>query len=203
MVYALLVKSDEKLQCLEKWKINLDVDIDAKVIFSKLLKTTDDACLRWFQYRLLHRILPTGRLLFLQRMVDSPLCTFCNLAEETLMHLFWHCPHVQKFWLDVQEWLHTNFAHCNDVIFSEELIILGTKENVITDRIIDLFILLAKYHIFTSKVKGTLPFLNIFVYNVKNRYMAEKYENAVNNRYCKKFSDWLLYGTYFLGPPVL
>ena len=63
-VYALLVKTGDSPQCIEKWSTTLNVQVDAKVTFGKVYKTTEDPCLRWFQYRILHQILPVGRLFF-------------------------------------------------------------------------------------------------------------------------------------------
>ena len=55
--------------------------------------------------------------------------------------MFWDCPKIQDYWFDVQEWLHTSFTHCTDLIFSKELVILGSQVNVVTDIILDLCIL--------------------------------------------------------------
>ena len=43
----------------------------------------------------------------------------------------------------------------------------------VTDRIIDLCILVAKYHIFSSKLQGTTSHLIAFVQNIKNRFEVE------------------------------
>ena len=62
----------------------------------------------------------------------------------------------------MQGWLLSNFTHCTDVGFSKELVILGSKENVVTYRVLDLCILVAKYNIFISKLHGTIPHVNVF-----------------------------------------
>ena len=126
-----------------------------------MFRTTREKCLMWFQYKLLYNLLPTGRFLFQRQLVDSPARVFCKGAEETLLHMFWDCPNIQDYWFDVQGWLHTNFTHCTDIIFSKELVILCSKVNIVTGRIPDLCILIAKYNIFTSKLHGTIPHLNV------------------------------------------
>ena len=83
--------------------------------------------------------------------------------------MFWDCPKIQDYWFDVQEWLHTSFTHyCTDLIFSKELVILGSQVNVVTE-ILDLCILVAKYNIFISKLHGTIPHLNVYTRFLKNR----------------------------------
>ena len=114
------------------------------------------------------------------------------------MHQFWNCPKIQDYWFDVQGWLHNNFAHCTDVVFfSKELVFLGSKENVVTDRVLDLCILLAKYNIFISKLHGTIPHLYVFVSYVKSRSAVEKYYYLVNSRQNKFYADWMLYSSVF------
>ena len=127
--------------------------------------------------------------MFQRQLVDSPVCVFCKGAEETLLHMFWDCPKIQDYWFDVQGWLHTSFTHCTDQIFSKELVILGTKANMVTDRILDLCILIAKY-IFISKRD-----VNVFIRFLKNRAVLEKYYCTLNGRPNKFHADWMLYNS--------
>ena len=132
-IYACLVKNSDRPKCLDKWSKELNTEVDAKEVFGQIVKTTYDSCLRWFQYRLLYRLLPTGNaFLFLRTMVNSPRCSFCNQADETLLHMFWDCPKTRNFWLHVQSWIHTNFTHCDNLTFTKEFIIFGSKINIAT-----------------------------------------------------------------------
>ena len=111
--------------------------------------------------------------------------------------MFWDCPKIQDYWLDVQNWIRTNFTHYNNVIFTRDLIILGSEKNTISDRLLDLLILMGKYHIFTEKPQGKVPHVNTLIIKIKHRFLAEKYYYTVNNL-CSKFtSKWLLYYSYF------
>ena len=100
---------------------------------------------------------------YARKLVDSPICLLCKQVEETLSHMFWDCPKIQVYWFDIHCWLHANFSHCSKILLSGELIILGSKVNTVTDRIFDLFMLIAEYHIFTSSLQGTTPHLNVFI----------------------------------------
>ena len=104
-------------KCIEKWSKMLPTEIDTKATFEKIFKTTCDTCLRWFQYKLLYNLLPTGRFLSQRGLVDSPVCIFCKRSEETWMHLFWDCPKIQDYWFDVQGWLQSNLTRCTDIVF--------------------------------------------------------------------------------------
>ena len=79
------------------------------------------------------------------------------------------------------------------LILSKELIILGSKVNVVTDRILDLCILIAKYNIFISKLHGTIPHLNVFTRFLKNRAVLRNY--MLNGRPNKFRANWMLYSS--------
>ena len=53
--------------------------------------------LRWFQYRIIHRILGTGALLNKIGLADSGICRFCREEEETIARLFRNCHEVERF----------------------------------------------------------------------------------------------------------
>ena len=95
-------------KCVQKWKevLNLE-DFNMESIFTRTTKVTKDTRVRWFQYRLIHRILPTNTFLFQINIFDSPLCRFCNLENETYTctHLFNKCNIVKKFLTDVKQWV--------------------------------------------------------------------------------------------------
>ena len=42
-------------------------------------------------------------------IVNSPLCTFCQISEESLEHLFIYCPISSAVWLSVTKWLKIYF----------------------------------------------------------------------------------------------
>ena len=196
-IYSCLIKKECSLKCIDKWMECTQSEIDTKKVFQQIMKTTSDTCLRWFQYRLIYRLLPTQRFLFLRKMSSSSTCTFCKLEEETLVHLFWDCNETQAFWNLFADWLHANFAHCSNLRLSKQLILFGFQTNVHTDKIIDLFILLAKYHIFTCKIKESTPNMRIFERIVKQRFVIERFNATLDNNTGKFNMLWRLYKPFF------
>jgi len=51
-------------------------------------KATLDSKTRESQYKLLHRIIYTNKILHKMSLVPSPTCSFCGKTEESLQHLF-------------------------------------------------------------------------------------------------------------------
>ena len=54
--------------------------------------------LKWFQIRLLHRILATNIVLKEIGITQSVLCNFCYLERDSLQHCMWGCECVKSFW---------------------------------------------------------------------------------------------------------
>ena len=104
----------------------------------------------------------------------------CEADKGTLEHMFWNCAKTQVFWLDFVDWLCIKFSRCNQLRLSKELVIFGyNNSNVHTDTILDLFILLAKYHIFHAKTTSDKPLIQVFVRTVKQRFVVEKYSAVI------------------------
>ena len=56
-----------------------------------------------FQFRFLHRILPTNLFLTKIDIKQDPNCSFCTIHPENLIHLFWNCTIVATFWENLTE----------------------------------------------------------------------------------------------------
>ena len=54
----------------------------------------------------------------------------------------------------IVDWLYACVSHCRQLRLSKELVIFGYSSNVHTDKSLDLFILLAKYHIFHAETNN-------------------------------------------------
>ena len=65
---------------------------------SFIFSTTVDVNYREFQFKVLNDILSLNYKLYKMKVISSPLCSFCNLENETIEHLFWNCTFTQDFW---------------------------------------------------------------------------------------------------------
>ena len=93
-----------------KWNSELDLQIDKftwRHIFYICFKSVYNNDLVWLQYKTLHRILGTQRMMFNMKITGSDLCQLCNSYSETIMHLFVNCIHVVELWRDLRKWLKT------------------------------------------------------------------------------------------------
>ena len=113
----------------EKSESELDFNPNKKwwVKHNNMVRTlSTDISLRWFQYRINHRILGTNSFLYKIRVIDSNICTFCNEQPETILHLFWSCPKSSQIWEDIRVWIKNELDididfNCIDIIFGMSL----------------------------------------------------------------------------------
>ena len=75
------------------------------------------------------------------------------------------------------------FAQLNwGEIFCKPILTTKDTKNVQTDRSFDLIILMAKFHIFKSKLQKGKPNVNIFIHSLKQRAVIEKYRIAASDQ---------------------
>ena len=59
---------------------------------------TLDSYSRSFQYKILNNVLYLNKKLFKFQKSTSPLCPFCKLSDETVLHLFYECNITLNLW---------------------------------------------------------------------------------------------------------
>ena len=173
-MYCHIKGTPKKSLAFIKWEINYNDQINWNKVFIKATKTTSDPKLKWFQIRTVYRLIPTNRFLYLRKIKDSPTCTFGCREEETLIHLFYLCPKVRCFWNEILDWIKNKCTNCDNLSLTEQLIILGQKDNVFTDKAFDLIIVLGKWHIYKCKLQAREPCIDLFKKELKERYYIEK-----------------------------
>lgn len=148
---------------LQKWNYHFENDKWSN-IFSSAWFSVRDVKLHYFQFRFLHRILGTNRRLHLMKFVESPLCSFCKIHEETIEHLFWNCHIVSSFLLDVETMF---IGRC--FVFSKEDFFFGFKQ--LLKHPYNFLIYHSKFYIFQCKQVNKLP--NIFEFEYKFKFALE------------------------------
>ena len=152
-------------------------DINWTNIYSKPFKTTSDTKLRWFQCRLLHRIITTNMFLLKINKAENNLCTFCKGTPETILHLFGNV-FVQL--------IHDNCPHIYNLSLDAELIILGGNNITVTDGIFSLYFI-AKFFIYKCKVTDTLTNIKHLEYEIER---SIHYSKSLRSKFQ---TTWALY----------
>ncbi|KAF7650660.1 hypothetical protein LDENG_00122010, partial [Lucifuga dentata] len=107
-------------------------------------------------FKILHNIHPCNS--WVARFSDKdPLCTFCKNQDEFLIRLFYSCEFSVKFWSDLEDLL--VYKGCN-VELSGKNVIAYFDDSLPFKNMVNLVVLLGKYHIHKSKFLNSLPKLN-------------------------------------------
>ena len=121
-----------------------------------------DINLRMFQFKILHRILPTNRKLKQYGIKDSDLCDFCGQDSESILHLFCECDISTMIWQELVDWLNTHGLGLTYLTDSQ--ILFGDRS---WDPIINRIVIVVKCIIFRNKNRNKIPTLNQVIYTLK------------------------------------
>ena len=79
-------------------KLFENTTLDWNKIYLSPRLATIDTTLRSFQYKILNNVLFLNKKLYTFGITNTALCSFCNAAEETPIHIFFDCVHVKCLW---------------------------------------------------------------------------------------------------------
>ena len=162
-------------------------------IYNEAFKTcffvTNDTAIQWFQFRLLHRILPVNRYLRNIGIKVSDACWFCD-EKEDIIHTFVTCPSIYGIWPKLS--LHIYNKTKQRIGFNTMNIIFGELHSK-THIPINFIILYTKFFIFKcSRQEKTVhldPLLKFIHFNFKiQKYIAVS--NKTEQTFGKTWSGW-------------
>ena len=159
-----------------KSKFSID-DVETKKAFSLIRTCICETYVQCFQFKILNDILFTNSRLVKIGLIQSDLCTFCNIGVETVDHLFFYCVYSRVFWDEFESYW---FAIAEEQRKLElKTILLG-----VTDTKCPLFnylIVLGKLHLWNCRRNKRLPFFPSYKELVKRKYKIECYIAAKYN----------------------
>ena len=192
--YKLLTSKLKIPDVIGKWNSSLNTTYNVniwKVIFKSCFLTLQDNNLKWFQFRLLHRILGVNSLLYKMKISDNHYCRLCNSNEETIVHLFVECQKSNKLWGEIKNWI--NKTVNVELNFTPTLILLGHINSDSNQIPINAILMTVKYYIFNCAHLNKE--LDIFMCQkrVKNMYMEQQSLSLSLNqlpKFRKKWTKW-------------
>ena len=120
--------------------------------------------------------------------VSKDTCTFCEVDSETVLHLFYECPFTNLFLKKFENyWFALSNEH--EELLQQDVFIgkLGKSD------LLNYFIILAKFHIWSSRLCSKRPNFYIFKEMVDLKYRTEKYIALKNNTERKFQAKWQVY----------
>ena len=137
--------------------------------FESLYKVTNVTNLRDFQYRLLHKRIPTNRELKQWGIKQSDICNFCT-EEDGIQHTLFKCRHIHEIWMQWQKYILEKFGVILVVDFKMILTnnLVGKPKNIINT-----LALVLKQFIYWCKCQNVKASFQMYVNEIR---LHEQYE---------------------------
>ena len=171
---------------LTKWKQQFDFDNTIWSFYYQIpFYSIEDVNLRWFQFKIVNRIIYMKDALLRFKLVTDNLCTFCNNNKETIMHIFCSCIHTNEIWSRLELWLSRNNVQIK-ISNQNKLFGFYGKNN----GALNCIMIIVRKEIFAAKCKQCLPVFDHIMSEIKSYYDMEKYIFKTNLKEKKFIKRW-------------
>ena len=146
--------------------LNID-NINWSKIYTLSGEITLDTYSRMFMFKLNHNILYLNKSLTRMGILNNSLCSFCNISDETPLHLFYECNNSTQIWSEMQ--LHfRNTLHLPDL--TPQSALLGFFELVHDRVIINHLLLIFKITLYNNRKNKNCILQNVLgnISKIKN-----------------------------------
>ena len=169
-------------------RILAEQNLTVKDIYELPFKVTMENKLRCFQYKVVHKILPTNSKLYKMKLRASPSCDRCNHPHENLFHLLYECPSTHIFWhIVISCW---NEKRSENVTLNSTDILYGYKPELNTCLALNHYVIIAKYHVFLLWLNKAYPSFEIFSLLLNEKILCERAIAFKNNTLRKFRAKW-------------
>ena len=117
----------------------------------------------------------------------------CVVSVKPTLNRFWSCTQTRNIWTQLGNLINENCPHANNFSFNKPLVILAVDNNIKTDVILDLIILLVKQYIYRAKVNKEKPNLQHFGKILSARFKIEKQISITQSKYSAFTNLWRPY----------
>ena len=191
--YNTFTTDDSKHKYCNTWEEKLNIEIKWNTVFENI-HGIKELKLKWFQIRLVTRILGTNISLYNMNIRQDNLCTFCNNYRESIQHIFTECIHVNVFWNVLLTMLKNLNCINRSFVFNDELKLFGTSATQKMSYVCSYVFLVARFYVYKSRCEAKKPNILSFL-----RYLTEKYyvirfiaiKNLKIESFEQEWADWI------------
>ena len=195
--YDILLRNDFKPKCCHKGEEKLNNPINWHACFHSV-RRIQDINMKWFQIRILHRILGTNVVLEQIGLMTDNKCSFCSTVKDGILHMLWDCAVIQQFWEQFIELVKRKCHNCARMKLSANLVILGVDKDIKIDAVFYFILLFAKQYLYKCEIEKCQPSVTVFSKRVLSRHKIEEYNTKVNLMYPTFYVNWLYYKPLFI-----
>ena len=150
--------------------LGLQIEFDwDKVLYFKLRQIKDNK-IREFNFKLMHKIIPSQSNLFKWSLKNDDKCNLC-LYKGTIMHMLIKCENVKPLWKMVEDIIFSVFKI--QICVNENIVIIGWDIQEPTYWLINIILNFAQYTIYTNYIETSMKKGYYFV-NVNRLWMNLK-----------------------------
>ena len=158
--------------------------------FRNLYLVTNNAKLRSFQYRLLHKAVLLNERLCKWKIVQDPKCSLCTRSNEDIEHFFWSCEFAQRNW----NWVR---SYCAQIAPNHQcnLNYANVILNLVNDKpghIFNFVILLTKQYMYANRCLKKNMTREMLINKIETIRRYEFYYAKQQNQLTKHCKKWLL-----------
>ncbi len=183
-------KINKKPPCIQKWTALFPIEEESwKIIFKAPFYIIAETWMQTFQYKIIHRIFPTNKLLFIQKIKPSPLCPSCGV-DDTIYHYFVSCQKTVPFWNSFVDWWNSiSIEYRLDPLRPIDIIFgcLNIENEV---KCLDYCILIGKYYIYQTKKNNRDINLYMYLVELKSKLTIEKFISEKNDKLNQFETKW-------------
>ena len=147
-----------------------------------------------FQYKIIHRNLPTNSVLHKMKKVSSPSCPFCPSECQTLWYLSINCMHASSFWNRFQEWY--SISSNTKLLLSELEVMFGIIRCHTYCLALNHLIILGKYFLYVNALNTITYQFDDFVSLVREKINLEKYIAVTCNKEKEFRNIWKFFSVF-------
>ena len=144
---------------------------------------------REFQYQILNRYLVTNTFFKKIGKIDSSLCTFCGMLDESLEHLFVTCHFTTLLWKELIAWC-SGRRQIKVESLSAANIIFGDRQRKDCFLLLNHIIPIAKQYIYSSRSNNLKPLFYVLLQRIKFVYQLESKIAKWNNNWQAHSIKW-------------
>ena len=191
-LYDILMKNNERPNCCTKWEQKLNQNINWEKCFLNVQKT-NEVNMKWFQIRIIHRIIGTNIVLKQMGVTTSENCGLCGTEKDSIEHIFWHCGVSQNFWTEFVNLVNEKCPNAHNMRLSKCLVLLGHDDTIMIDSMFSFILLLAKQYIYKCKLDYSQPNMDVFRKKLLSRYRIEEFNSKLTFSHQAFTVKWLMY----------
>ena len=180
---------DNKAKCKYNMKFNIDENAWNDIYILPFRVMVDNKLIE-LQYKILHRIIATNKLLHKMGKIPTSTCDFCYMYVDTIEHLFFDCINVKNFWFQMMDKFNVFQNHHVTITCKDVLLYVDLYDDDLNE-IINILCLYGKKFIMLCKARKSPPTVTEFVAYMMKQLAVVIQVNCKNTNVYRYISEFI------------